>query len=75
VATKTSSKQTSKKKKQSGIARWWRETTGELRKVVWPTPPDALQLTKIVVIVIFLMSALLGILDFVFSKIVTLVLA
>ena len=65
----------SKKKKQNRIKRWWRETSGELRKVSWPTPKEALQLTRIVLIVMVFMSALLGILDFLFGKLITLVLA
>ena len=37
---------TVEKVKQPGrIARWWRETIGELRKVSWPTPHDAWRLT------------------------------
>ena len=31
--------------------RWWRETLGELRKVTWPTPLEAWQLTKVVIVV------------------------
>lgn len=61
-------------KKESAIHRWWRETKGELRKVTWPTPPEAWRMTKIVLIVIVLMSATLGILDFVFSRLVGLIL-
>lgn len=62
-------------KKQNFISRWWRETTGELHKVNWPTTQEAWRLTKIVLIVLVAMSALLGLLDYVFSKLVTLVLA
>lgn len=49
---------------------WWRQTIGELRKVSWPTKEDALALTRIVLIVTVIMSAILGILDFVFSRLV-----
>jgi len=58
-------------KKPNAIQRWWKETIGELRKVSWPTPREAWRLTVIVIIVMVSTSALLGILDFVFSKIVT----
>ena len=60
-------------KKRNAIQRWWRETIGELRKVVWPTPPEAWRLTKIVIIVIVVVGAFLGLLDFVFSKIIELI--
>lgn len=64
-----------KSKKQKALGRWWRETIGELRKVTWPTPQEAWRLTRIVLIVMAIMSALLGILDFIFSKVITLILA
>ena len=73
MAEKTEkSKKAEKPKQPSRLSRWWRETIGELRKVSWPTPPEAWRLTKIVLIVMFLMSALLGLLDFVFSRIISL---
>ena len=59
-----------KPKQPNAIQRWWRETMGELRKVSWPTIPEARRLTEVVLIVMFAMSALLGILDFVFSKLI-----
>ena len=55
---------------KGGIGKWWRETVGELRRVSWPTFPDARRLTVIVLIVMAAMSALLGILDFLFSLII-----
>ena len=57
-------------KKSNAIQRWWRETIGELRKVVWPTPPEAWRLTKIVIIVIVIVGAFLGLLDFLFSNLI-----
>ena len=62
-------------KKPNRIQRWWKETIGELRKVSWPTPREAWRLTVIVIIVMVSTSALLGILDFVFSHIITALLA
>ena len=59
------------KKRKNGIARWWRETIGELRKVTWPTRQEAWHLTKVVIIVMVIMSIFLFGLDFVFSKIIT----
>ncbi|HEY46655.1 MAG TPA: preprotein translocase subunit SecE [Anaerolineae bacterium] len=50
------------------IVRLLRETVAELRKVNWPTRQEATQLTLLVLLVIFIMSSLLGVLDFLFSK-------
>jgi len=52
------------------LAKFWRESVGELRKVSWQTPKEAWELTKIVLIVTLIMSALLGIMDFVFSRLI-----
>ena len=57
-------------KKEGRIKRWWKETIGELRKVNWPTPKQAWRLTKIVIVVIIIMGALLGGLDFAFTKLI-----
>lgn len=64
-----------KEKKPNAIQKLWRETIGELRKVTWPTIPEARRLTVIVLIVMVAMSALLGGLDLAFSKLITLILA
>jgi len=65
-----------KKKNVRGnkITRFYRETVGELRKVTWPTRQEAITLTKIVLIVTFSMSAFLGVLDFLFSRLFGLIL-
>lgn len=52
------------------IKRFWRETVGELRKVTWPTPDEAWSLTKIVLIVTVIMSLILGVMDYVFQKLI-----
>ncbi|MEL7627207.1 MAG: preprotein translocase subunit SecE [Anaerolineaceae bacterium] len=52
------------------IKNWWRQTIGELRKVTWPTKEEALALTRIVLIVTVIMSAILGVLDFIFARLV-----
>ena len=49
---------------------WWRQTIGELRKVTWPTREEALALTRIVLIVTVIMSAILGVLDYIFARLV-----
>jgi len=58
-------------KKTNAFTKWWRETVGELRKVTWPTPQEALRLTRVVIIVMVLISAILGILDFGFTRLIT----
>jgi preprotein translocase subunit SecE len=59
------------KKRKNVFVRWWRETVGELRKVTWPTRQEAWHLTRIVIVVMMIMSAFLFFLDFVFSKLIT----
>ena len=61
-------------KKQSGITRLYRETVGELRKVTWPTRQEAVNLTGIVLAVIFSMSLFLGFVDYLFSRVFALIL-
>ncbi|MBI9046629.1 MAG: preprotein translocase subunit SecE [Anaerolineaceae bacterium] len=71
-------KKSDKKKpvrKQNRMVSWWRETIGELRKVSWPTPQEALRLTRIVIIVMVAMSAFLGVSDFIFSRLIRLLFA
>ncbi len=62
-----------KVKKPNAMQKWWRETIGELRKVVWPTRKEALRLTWIVICVIVVMGAVLGGLDFGFTKLIGLI--
>lgn len=50
------------------IQRFITETIGELRKVSWPTRQEAIRLTQIVIVVIFIMAAILGGLDWVYTK-------
>ncbi len=61
-------------KKPNKIQKWWRETVGELRKVTWPTKEDAIKMTKIVIVVVILTAIFLGVVDFVFSRLVGLLL-
>jgi preprotein translocase subunit SecE len=61
------------KKRSNPVFRYFRETIIELRKVNWPTREEATQLTIIVLIVVGLMSALLGFLDFVFAQLIALI--
>ena len=64
-----------KTKKESGISRWWHETTGELRKVTWPTKKEAWQTTKIVLLVMVLIGSLLAVLDSGFTQLISWILS
>ena len=63
-----------KAKKQNSIQRYFSETTGELRKVSWPTWSEARQLTILVIIVMFSMGVLLGLVDLLGTKLMNLAL-
>jgi len=54
--------------KQNFLRRYLNETVGELRKVSWPTRREAMNLTAIVLVVIFAMSIFLGTLDYIFGE-------
>jgi preprotein translocase subunit SecE len=64
-----------KVKQPKAAQKWYRETIGELRKVSWPTTPEALKLTRVVLIVMVIMSFLLWSLDLLFSAVITAILA
>ncbi len=66
--TKTETKAISKKPNR--FVKWWNETIGELRKVVWPTKEEAWRMTKIVLVVVLGMAVFLGVIDFAFSKLI-----
>ena len=51
-------------RKPNWLALRYRETTGELRRVTWPTRREALNMTGIVLIVLFVMAIFLGIVDY-----------
>ena len=60
-------------KKGNRITRFLRETRSELRKVVWPTRREAVNMTAIVLGVTVLMAAGLGIVDWLFTELFALV--
>jgi len=64
-----------KRPRENRLQRFLRETVGELRKVTWPTPHEAWHLTRIVLLVLAVMAILLGTLDYVFSLVMTALLA
>jgi preprotein translocase subunit SecE len=57
-------------KEPNAVVRYYRETVGELRKVVWPTREEALRLTWIVLVVISVMAILLGTADYLFGLLI-----
>ena len=52
-----------KSKKVNPIVAFFRETVGELRKVTWPTWPEARQLTGLVLLVMVIVGIMLGLTD------------
>jgi preprotein translocase subunit SecE len=62
------------RKKTGGIQGFYRETIAELRKVSWPTRSEAINLSRVVLIVIVIVGAFLGILDYLFSRMFGLIL-
>ncbi len=60
--------------RKNAITRFYRETVGELRKVTWPTRQEAINLTIVVLFVTFGMSAFLGVLDYLFSRLFVVIL-
>jgi preprotein translocase subunit SecE len=67
-AKKQPAKKQPVKKQPRGIRLFFRETVGELRKVSWPTREEAINLTKVVVIVMVVMAIFLGGVDFIFFR-------
>ena len=62
------------RKQPNVVVRLVRETVAELRKVNWPTPREARNLTLIVLVVLGITSSILGFLDFLFSQFFRLIL-
>lgn len=50
-------------RKPNAIQRYFAETSGELRKVSWPTWPEARQLTILVILVMIVVGIFLGAVD------------
>jgi preprotein translocase subunit SecE len=61
-------------KKQNAIQRFVRETTGELRKVSWPSREEAWHLTVIVIITMIAVGIFLSAVSGVASRLMSLVL-
>ena len=64
----------SKKKERTGPRQYLREVRDEMRKVAWPKRPEVKRYSIIVIVTIIVYTALVGGLDYVFSKLVRMVL-
>jgi preprotein translocase subunit SecE len=60
--------------KENRLVQYFRETRAELRKVVWPTREEAINLTAIVVGTIFVMSIFFGAVDYLLTQLFRLLL-
>ena len=64
---------TAGRREAPGVIRLARETIAELRKVNWPTRQEAMRMTGLVLAVVAVTGAILGLLDFAFSRLFALV--
>ena len=62
-----------KPRREGRLKRFIRETTGELRRVSWPTWPEARRMTFIVIVVMAVMAVFLGMVDLGASSLLALV--
>ncbi|MCC7161233.1 MAG: preprotein translocase subunit SecE [Anaerolineae bacterium] len=69
MAEKKQARLTQQVQPENRFVQFYRETTAELRKVVWPTREQAQNLTVIVVIVVIAMAIFLGGIDAVLTAI------
>lgn len=60
--------------RENRLTQYIRETRAELRKVVWPTREEAINLTAIVVGTLVVMSVFLGFFDYLFTILLRLLL-
>lgn len=56
------------------ITQFLKDAKMELKKVTWPTPKQTLASTTVVIILVFIVSLILGIIDFALAKAVKLIL-
>ena len=62
------------KNSENAVQRYFRETMGELRKVNWPTWPEAKRLTELVLLVMVIVGIFLAGIDYVSGALINLVL-
>jgi len=56
------------------IVQFFKEARLELKKVTWPTPKQTLASTAVVIVLVFIVSFILGIIDFALAKAVKFIL-
>jgi preprotein translocase subunit SecE len=56
------------------VTQFLKEAKVELKKVVWPSPKQTIASTAVVIIIVFIVSIYLGIIDFALAKLVKFVL-
>ena len=56
------------------VTQFLKDAKVELKKVTWPTPKQTMASTAVVIIIVFIVSIYLGIVDFVLAKLVKFVL-
>jgi preprotein translocase subunit SecE len=61
-------------KKENVVIKYLKETRAELKKVNWPSRQEATNLTLIILAVTTFMALLLGLLDYIFTKLFELIL-
>jgi preprotein translocase subunit SecE len=69
MAEKKQARMTQEVQPENRFVTFYRETMAELRKVVWPTREQAINLTIIVVVVVVAMSIFLGGIDVILTQI------
>jgi preprotein translocase subunit SecE len=52
------------------VTQFLKDAKVELKKVTWPTPKQTMASTAVVIIIVFIVSIYLGIVDFVLAKLV-----
>ena len=58
----------------SKAVQFLKESRAELRKVTWPAPKDTMMSTSVVIVLVFIVSLFLGMVDLGLTKIIRLVL-
>ena len=51
-----------------GVAKWFREMRSELKKVTWPTLPQVINNTGIVLLMMFIVGVVIGAFDLVWES-------
>jgi len=67
-------KETKVRNSENAVQRYFRETSGELRKVNWPTWPEAKRLTGLVLLVMLIVGVFLAGIDYLSGALINFVL-